>query len=364
MPDPAPPHGLEPHRLTIAGREVGTDRPPLVIAELSGNHNGSIERAMGLIDAAADAGAEAVKLQTYTPDTITLDHDGPGFRIQTGLWAGRTLYELYGEAFTPFEWHGPLFEHARSRGLIVFSSPFDETAVDLLEGLDAPAYKIASFEAVDLPLIARAARSGKPLIISTGMTSAAEILAALNAALAGGAPGVALLHCVSEYPARYADANLRMIPRLAAEFACPIGLSDHTPGTAAAVAAVALGACIVEKHFTLARADGGPDAAFSLEPAELKHLVADCRNAWEALGQAAYRRSPAEKANRQFRRSLYVVRDVAQGAALGPQDVRSIRPGFGLDPARLPEILGRTAARSLKRGEPFSLDMVGGEAPI
>ena len=342
---------------SIAGRPIGPDAPPFIIAELSGNHNGRIERAMALIDAAADAGADAVKLQTYTADTITIDHDGPGFVIEGGLWSGRTLHDLYSEAFTPYEWHAALFEHARARGLIAFSSPFDETAVELLEGLDAPAFKIASFEATDLPLIERAARSGKPLIISTGMTSQAEIAEATGTARAAGVQ-LALLHCVSTYPARFADANLRMIPRLAEDFDCIAGLSDHTPGTAAAVAGVALGACIIEKHFTLRRADGGPDAAFSLEPEELAQLVRDCRNAWEALGAADYRRGEAESANRQFRRSLYVVRDVKKGAALGAADVRSIRPGFGLEPKRLPQVLGRAASRDLFRGEPFAIDMV------
>jgi pseudaminic acid synthase len=315
---------------------------------------------MALIDAAADAGADAVKLQTYTADTITIDHDGPGFTLSGGLWHGRTLHDLYSEAFTPYEWHAALFAHARARGLIVFSSPFDETAVALLEGLDAPAFKIASFEAVDLPLIARAARGGKPLIISTGMTDRAEIGAAVKAALDAGAGGVALLHCVSAYPARFEDANLAMIPRLALDFGCIAGLSDHTPGTAAAVAAVALGARIIEKHFTLARSDGGPDAAFSLEPVELKQLVEDCRHAHAAIGGAEYRRCETEAHNRQFRRSLYVVRDVPAGQVLTPEDVRSIRPGFGLEPARLPEVLGRKAARALKRGEPFALSMIEG----
>jgi len=345
-------------RFSIAGREIGPDRPPLVIAELSGNHNGSLDRALRLIDAVADAGAEAVKLQTYTADTITLDCDGPDFAIRGGLWDGRRLHELYAEAHTPFEWHEALFRHARERGLIAFSSPFDETAIELLERLGAPAYKIASFEAVDLPLIARAAATGKPLIVSTGMTTPAEIAQAVTVARASGPGGVALLHCVSDYPARYEAANLRMVARLAEDFDCVTGLSDHTPGTAAAVAAIALGAAMVEKHVTLARADGGPDAAFSLEPAELKRLVDDCRNAWTALGEAAYRRSPAEEANKQFRRSVYVVRDVPAGAVLTRADVRSIRPGYGLPPKDLPEVLGRRARRDLRRGERMSWDMV------
>ena len=349
--------GVLDTEFAIAGRKIGPGEPPFVIAELSGNHNGRIERALDLIDAAAAAGADAVKLQTYTADTLTLKHDGPGFLIESGLWAGRTLHELYSEAFTPFEWHGALFERARAKGLIAFSSPFDETAIALLEDLGAPAFKIASFEAIDLPLIERAARSGKPLIISTGMASRGEIGAAVACARGAGAQ-VALLHCVSAYPASHADANLRMIPRLAADFDCVAGLSDHTPGTAAAVAAVALGAGIIEKHFTLARADGGPDAAFSLEPAELVALVRDCRAAWEALGAADYRRGEAERANRQFRRSLYIVRDVQKGRRLTPADVRSIRPGFGLEPARLPDVLGRAARRDLARGEPLALDMI------
>ena len=342
----------------IAGRPIGPGHAPFVIAELSGNHNGELSRALALIDAAADAGADAVKLQTYTADTITIDHDGPGFRLEGGLWDGRTLHDLYSEAFTPYEWHQALFAHARARGLICFSSPFDETAVELLEGLDAPAFKIASFEAIDLPLIARAARSGKPLIISTGMTSPAEIEAALRSALDAGAAGVCLLQCVSAYPATFAEANLAMIPRLAADYGCVVGLSDHTPGTAAAVAAVALGARVIEKHFTLDRADGGPDSAFSLEPYELKQLVDDCGAAFDALGVAAYSRSETEAHNRQFRRSLYVVADVAAGAVLTSEHVRSIRPGFGLEPARLPDVLGRKAARALKRGEPFAMDML------
>jgi pseudaminic acid synthase len=341
----------------IAGREIGPAAPPFVIAELSGNHNGRLERALALVDAAAEAGADAVKLQTYTADTITLDHHGPGFLIEDGLWAGRTLHDLYSEAFTPYEWHEALFERARARGLIAFSSPFDETAVELLERLEAPAFKIASFEATDLPLIRRAGRSGRPLIISTGMTSSREIEEAVAAAREAGAQA-ALLHCVSAYPAAYADANLKMIPRLAEDFGCPAGLSDHTPGTAAAVAAIALGACIIEKHVTLRRADGGPDAAFSLEPEELRALVTDCRNAWEALGAADYRRGATETSNRQFRRSLYVVRDVPKGSELTAEDVRSIRPGFGLEPRRLPEVLGRRARRDLARGEPLAEEML------
>jgi pseudaminic acid synthase len=355
--DPAPPS------LEIAGRRIGPGERPFIIAELSGNHNGDIDRARRLIDAAADAGACAVKLQTYTPETITLDHDGPGFRLQGGLWDGRTLYDLYQEAHTPYAWHAPLFAHARDRGILMFSSVFDETAVDLLEGLEAPAYKIASFEAVDLPLIARTAATGKPLIVSTGMTSGREIANACATARTHGAGGVALLHCVSAYPARAADANVATVARLAADFGCVAGLSDHTPGTAVAVAAVALGAAIVEKHVTLARADGGPDAAFSLEPHELKQLVDDCRTAFEAVGLAGYARGVEESANRTLRRSLYVVADVAAGEALSARTVRSIRPGFGLAPEHLGAVLGRRVRRALKRGEPLAWEMFEAEAP-
>jgi N-acetylneuraminate synthase len=344
--------------VTIGGRTLGAGRPPLIVAEISGNHNGSLERALRLLDAAAAAGADAVKLQTYTADTITIDHDGPGFRIETGLWAGRTLHDLYAEASTPYAWHEPLFRHAKELGLLIFSSPFDESAVALLEGLDAPAFKIASFEAVDLPLIRRAGASGRPLVISTGMTSAREIAEALEAARSGGAGGVVLLHCVSAYPAPAGDANLRALPRLAAEFGCPVGLSDHSLGTAVAVAAVALGAVLIEKHFILDRAEGGPDSAFSLEPGEFRALVRDCRDAFDAQGEASLARSSTEAVNRQFRRSLYVVEDVAPGEILTARNVRSIRPGFGLAPKHLPDVLGRPAARALVRGEPLAFDMV------
>lgn len=347
-----------PRPVSIAGRRIGPDAPPLVIAELSGNHNQDLDRAKRLIDACAKAGAHAVKLQTYTPDTITIDHDGPGFRLESGLWAGKTLHQLYGEAFTPYEWHSVLFDHARAQGLIILSSPFDNTAIDLLESLDTPAFKIASFEVIDLPLISRACRSRRPLIISTGMTTPEEIRDALATARASGVEDIVLLHCVSSYPATFADANLRAIPNLAADFGCLVGLSDHTPGTAAAVAAVALGACVIEKHVTLARTDGGPDFAFSLEPHELAALVRDCSDAWTALGEGGYRRGEDETGNRQFRRSLYVVRDVVEGEILTSDCIRSIRPGFGLPPRHLPDVLGRRAARALTRGEPVTWDMV------
>jgi N-acetylneuraminate synthase len=349
---PAPPE------IAIAGRRIGAAYEPFVICELSGNHNGSLDRALSMIDAAADTGCDAIKIQTYTADTITLDVDRPEFRIQGGLWDGRSLYELYQEAQTPYEWHAALFERARRRGVILFSSPFDESAVDLLAELGAPAYKIASFEAVDLPLIRHAAAKGKPLIISTGMANLAEIEAAKAAALAAGAPGVVLLHCVSSYPAALEDANVRTVADMGARFGCPVGLSDHTPGTAASVAAVALGASVIEKHFTLARADGGPDAAFSLEPAEFRALALDCKAAWRALGRAHYEVVGAERGNLAFRRSLYVTADVPAGGRLSRDNIRSVRPGLGLPPACFDEVLGRPAARALKRGEPLAWDMV------
>lgn len=322
----------------------------VVVAELSGNHNGDIGRAIRLIDAAKAAGADAVKLQTYSPDTITIDHDGVGFVIEAGPWKGKTLYALYGEAQTPFAWHARLFEHARTIGIECFSAPFDETAVDLLEGLDCPIYKIASFEIVDTELIQRAAATGKPLIISTGMANEVEIGEALQLARASGAADVALLHCVSAYPAPVAEANVRRIPMLAGKFGCTIGLSDHTFGSEAAIAAVALGAKIIEKHITLARADGGPDAGFSLEPDEFADLVRRVRNASLALGSGEAMRPPSEEEQKPFRRSLYVVRDMEAGEIFSRENVRSIRPGYGLPPKYLKEVLGKRASRALARG--------------
>jgi N-acetylneuraminate synthase len=348
-----------PPEISIAGRRIGPAHEPFVICELSGNHNGSLDRALAMIDAAAATGCDAIKIQTYTADTITMDVDRPEFQIHGGLWDGRSLYELYEEAHTPFEWHAALFERARKLGVILFSSPFDETAVDLLEGLDAPAYKIASFEAVDLPLIRYAASKGKPLIISTGMANLAEMAAARDAALAAGAPGVVLLHCVSSYPATFEDANVRTVADMAERFDAPIGLSDHTPGIAASVAAIAMGACVIEKHFTLARADGGPDAAFSLEPAEFNALVTDCKAAWKSLGRVHYDVLGSERGSLLFRRSLYVAADVKAGETLSRANVRSIRPGNGLPPSHLDEVLGRPATRDLRRGEPLAWDMLG-----
>lgn len=341
----------------ILDRPIGPDHAPYIIAELSGNHNGDLGRALALVDAAAATGADAVKLQTYTADTITLDSDRPEFRIQGGPWDGRRLHELYQEASTPWDWHPALFARARSHGLQVFSSPFDPTAIAFLETLDTPAYKIASFELVDTPLIGLAAATGKPLIMSTGIADYAEIEAALRAAREGGARQVALLHCISAYPARPEDMRLRTIETLAAAFGVQVGLSDHTLGSAVAVAAIARGATIIEKHLTLARADGGPDAAFSLEPEEFRQLVQDCRLAQAALGTPIFDRKGVGGSNAQFRRSLYVVADVAAGTVLTGAHIRSIRPGHGLPPKHLPEVLGRTARRDLHRGEALEWDM-------
>jgi N-acetylneuraminate synthase len=343
--------------IEIAGRRIGPGEPPYVIAEMSGNHNGEIARAFHLIEAAKEAGADAIKLQTYTADTITIDHGGPGFVIKGGLWDGRRLYDLYRDAHTPWEWHEALFAKCRDVGITVFSSPFDPTAVDLLERLGAPAYKIASFELIDTPLVRYAARIGKPLIMSTGMADAAEIADAVQAAQEAGRGGFALLHCVSGYPTPVEEANLKRIPALAASYDCPIGLSDHTMGTEVAVAAVALGAALIEKHFTLARADGGPDAAFSLEPHELADLVKGVRSAYRALGRPDYGHASSEQSNMVYRRSLYAVADIAAGEILTEANVRSIRPGYGLPPKHLPAILGRRAKRRIARGTPLSFDL-------
>ena len=344
--------------ITIAGRAIGPDHQPYVIAELSANHNGSLDTALRIIEAAKQAGADAVKLQTYRPDTITLDCDSDEFRISGGLWDGRTLYDLYQEAHMPWEWHKPLFDHARSLGITIFSSPFDTTAVDLLEDLGAPAYKIASFEAVDLPLIRYAASTGKPLIISTGMADAEEIAEAIAAARDGGCRELAILHCVSGYPAPPEDYNLRTIPDMIERFGLVTGLSDHTLDNTTAIASVALGASIIEKHFTLDRSGGGPDDSFSLEPAEMAALCAGAKTAWQALGRIDYGRKSSEQGNVQFRRSLYFVKDLKAGEVITADAVRSVRPGFGLAPKYLDAVLGKRVNQDAAANTPVRLELL------
>lgn len=342
----------------IGKHEVGAGAPPYLIAEMSANHLGSLERALDIMLAAKQAGADAVKLQTYTADTITIDHHGPGFDIEGGPWAGRSLYELYQEAHTPWKWHDALFSRGRELEIDVFSSPFDESAIEFLEHFDPPAYKIASFECVDPTLIGRAAAAGKPLIISTGLASLGEIEQALAAARAGGATGIVLMHCVSGYPTPASEANLRTLTHMAKAFNVPIGLSDHTLGIAVPIAAAALGAAVIEKHFTLRRSDGGPDAQFSLEPGEFRAMSDGCSEASAALGHVSYERTPSEQANAQFRRSLYLVADMAAGETFTSKNIRSIRPGFGLPPHWLHEVLGQKAARDLRRGTPLDISCV------
>ena len=326
--------------ISIAGRRIAADTPPYVIAELSANHNGKLDTAMKIIEEAKKAGADAVKLQTYTAYTITLNSDAEEFQIHGGLWDGKTLYQLYQEAHMPWEWHKPLFEHARKLGITIFSSPFDNTAVDLLEDLNAPAYKIASFEAVDLPLIKYVASTGKPMIISTGMADAEEIQEAIDAAREGGCKELAILHCVSGYPAPAEDYNLRTIPDMIERFGLVTGLSDHTLDNTTAIASVVMGASIIEKHFTLDRSGGGPDDSFSLEPAELAALCRDSKTAWAALGKVDYGRKSSEQGNVKFRRSLYFVKDLKAGDVVTADAVRSVRPGFGVAPKHLDAIIG------------------------
>lgn len=334
--------------ISIAGRPIGPDYAPYIIAELSANHNGKLETALKIIEEAKKAGADAVKLQTYTADTITLDCDSEEFQIHGGLWDGKNLYQLYKEAQMPWEWHSVLFEHARKLGITIFSSPFDNTAVDLLESLNAPAYKIASFEAVDLPLIKYVASTGKPMIISTGMADADEIQEAIQAARDGGCKELAILHCVSGYPAPAADYNLRTIPDMMNRFGLVTGLSDHTLDNTTAIASVVMGASVIEKHFTLDRSGGGPDDSFSLEPAELAALCRDSKTAWASLGQVDYGRKSSEQGNVKFRRSLYFVKDLNPGDIITADAVRSVRPGFGLSPKHFDEIVGSKATKSIQ----------------
>lgn len=345
--------------ITIGERCIGRGCRPYVIAELSANHNGDFNRAIEILEAAAAAGADAVKLQTYTADTMTIDHDGPGFRIEGGLWRGRSLYDLYLEAHTPWEWHEPLFRRGKDLGVHVFSSPFDVSAVDFLETLNPPAYKIASFEIVDLPLIRRVARTGKPLIISTGMADLSEIHEALEAAKSAGAKDVALLHCLSGYPTPPTDANLTMIPLIERAFGVTVGFSDHTYDVGVPLAAIAHGASIVEKHLTLSRKDGGADAAFSAEPAEFEILCRNAPVAHEAsLQGGGFRRGQSEMSNRLLRRSLYVVEDLSEGAVLTASSLRAIRPGLGLPPKYYETLLGRRVSRPVRRGTPMSWDIL------
>jgi len=344
--------------MIINNREINPVNPPYIIAEMSANHNGNINNAYKIIDMAKTAGADAVKLQTYKPDTITMDMRTPEFMIEGGLWDGQSLYELYESAFMPWEWHKPLFEYAQKIGITIFSSPFDNTAVDLLEDLNTPAYKIASFEAVDLPLIKYVAQTGKPMIISTGMANSEEIQEAIEAAREGGCKDLAILHCVSGYPAPAADYNLRTLTDMQDKFGLVTGLSDHTIDNTTALTSVALGASIIEKHVTLDRNGGGPDDSFSLESEELKQLCVGAKTAWESLGKIDYGRKSSEQANVKFRRSLYFVKNIEAGEIITGEHVRSIRPGYGLAPKHLYKILGKKVGKSIKKGSSITWSMV------
>lgn len=338
--------------IRVAGRLIGRDQAPFIIAEMSGNHNQSLERALEIVEAAAKSGAHALKIQTYTPDTMTIDLDEREFHISDpdSLWAGSSLYDLYGKAYTPWEWHKPIFDRARALGMIPFSTPFDDTAVDFLESLNVPCYKIASFENTDLPLIRRVAATGKPLIISTGMATVAELDETVRAAREAGCKDLILLKCTSTYPATATNTNILTIPHLRDLFSCEVGLSDHTMGVGVSVASVALGATVVEKHFTLNRADGGVDSAFSMEPFEMAQLVVETERAWQALGDVCYGPIEAEQASIQFRRSLYVVKDLKAGEVLTRENVRAIRPGLGLPTKYYDLVLGKAVNYDVKRG--------------
>jgi pseudaminic acid synthase len=346
--------------INIGGRVIGLQHPPFVIAEMSGNHNQSLERALEIVEAAAKTGAHALKIQTYTPDTMTLDLDEREFHISDpkSLWAGTSLYKLYGEAYTPWEWHKPIFDRARELGIIAFSTPFDDTAVDFLESLDVPFYKIASFENTDLPLIRRVAATGKPMIISTGMATVAELDETVRAAREAGCKDLILLKCTSTYPATAANTNILTIPHLRELFGCEVGLSDHTMGVGVSVASVALGATVIEKHFTLNRADGGVDSTFSMEPAEMAQLVLETERAWQALGKISYGPIEAEKKSIQFRRSLYIVKDLKVGDVLTKENVRAIRPGLGLPTKYLDQVLCKTVKQDVARGTALSWRMI------
>ena len=344
--------------MKINNIEINKNNPPYIIAEMSANHNGDINNAYKIIDMAKASGANAVKLQTYTPDTLTIDSDFPDFQLTEGLWAGKSLYQLYDSAFTPWEWHQSLFDYAKKIGITIFSSPFDNTAVDLLEDLNTPAYKIASFEAVDLPLIKYVAQTGKPMIISTGMANAEEIKEAIEAAREGGCKELAILHCVSGYPAPSSDYNLKTLTDMRKRFGLVIGLSDHTIDNTTAISSVALGASIIEKHVTLDRNGGGPDDSFSLEEKELKELCKGAKIAWQSLGKVNYGRKSSEQGNVKFRRSLYFVKDIKEGEVITEEHVRSIRPGFGLMPKYLDKVINSTAAYDTVRGTPVSFNII------
>ncbi len=344
----------------LGGSLVGEKHPPFIVAEMSGNHNQSLQRALEIVEAAARAGVAAVKLQTYTADTITLDINQGDFFIEDtdSLWQGRSLHELYKEAYTPWEWHEAIFKRCRELGLMAFSTPFDETAVDFLESLEVPCYKIASFENTDLPLIRKVAATGKPMIISTGMASVAEIDETVRVAREAGCEDLILLKCTSSYPASPEDSNLLTIPHMRKLFDCPVGLSDHTMGIGAAVASVALGACLIEKHFTLSRADGGVDSAFSMEPEEMGQLVIESERAWQALGKISYSPGEQESKSLKFRRSLYIAKDMAAGEALTPENLRIVRPGYGLEPKYYNVLLGKKVKQAVKKGTPLSWDLI------
>lgn len=347
--------------MKIGNLEIGRHAAPVIVAELSGNHNGSLERALKIVEAAAQCGAQALKLQTYTADTMTLDISEGEFFISNpaSLWAGRSLYDLYQEAYTPWEWHEPLFRRANELGMVAFSTPFDATSVEFLESLQVPAYKIASFENIDLPLIRKVAATGKPIIMSTGMASLAELDEAVTAAREAGCKDLILLQCTSSYPADPAYSNLANIPRLRELFDCEVGLSDHTLGIGASVASVALGATLIERHFTFARADGGVDSTFSLEPVELKQLVQEARVAWQALGKVHIGPTDIELGSLKTRRSLYICEDLVAGAVLTEKNLRAIRPGHGLPPKYFDQLIGKRVSRAVKRGTPASWDLLG-----
>ena len=341
----------------INNRAIGRDYAPYIIAELSANHGGSIESAKLAITVAKESGASAVKIQTYTPDTMTIASEKPDFKINDGLWKGYTLYDLYKEAYTPFEWHKELFDFAKDKDITLFSSPFDETAVDLLQDLGAPAYKIASFELVDLPLIKRAAECAKPLLMSTGMASIDEVREALNVALKYGCGDVLLFHCISSYPAPVADSNLKNIEFLRSEFGIEVGLSDHTMSNLASTISIGLGASAIEKHFKPSVDIIGPDSSFSITPNQLSLLVNDCNDAWRTIGKAGFHRSSAEEGSHKYRRSLYFMSNLKKGDIISPKDIRAIRPGFGLPPKYFDSLIGRAVSCNVERGDPVSLDV-------